>query len=94
MYEYLNTVLANHLTVLTEFTIAEALSSVRENIAFSPQFSEGLRTDIQNALNDKAFSWKAAFIEHQCELLYTDDETEEEVRAYAKKILWDELFAT
>jgi hypothetical protein len=71
----------------------EGIADLRKDIAQNLPLAKNLRTDLQSALNDEDYSWKNAFIESQCEALYNADETEEEVRSYAKKILWDALFA-
>ena len=93
MYKYLFSVLRNHFNPATECTTDETIAFLKESLRNNPDFSKGLRVDVENALSDQFFSWKDTFIEHECELLYMDDETEEEVRSYARKIFWDALFS-
>lgn len=88
-YENINYVLANYFGPVAEYSEQEAISTLRRHLTEGAEFSEDLRTELQKALNDETYSWKDVFIENDVVFI----ETEEEARVYAKKILWDELFA-
>lgn len=86
--------MANYFSMVVECgSYDEGIADLRKDLKNNPPLASNLRADLQSALNDKDYSWKDAFIESQCEILYNVDETEEETRSYAKKILWDGLFA-
>ncbi len=90
MYEYIDYVLSNYFGTIAEYSEEEAISILRGDITNNTELAKGLRTELQTALNDRSYSWKEALIEH--DVLFIEDE--EEARAYAKKILWDTLFAS
>lgn len=93
MYETINYALVNYFSMVVECcSYEEGISALRQDISNDPLLANDLKIELQNALNDQDYSWKDTFIEHQCEILFTHDQTEEEVRAYVKKKFWDELF--
>jgi hypothetical protein len=51
---------------------------------------EMLRNELREAFSDPQFSWKQMLRNPECEVL--DADTEEEARAYARRILWAPLF--
>ena len=89
MYENIDYILDNYFGPIAEYSEQKAISVLRKHLANSVELAEGLRTDLQSAMTEKTYSWKNAFVEH--DVLFI--ETEEEARSYAKKILWDALFA-
>ena len=88
MYEYIDQVLGNYFSAGAGHS-EEAISILRKHIANSIEFSQRLRGELVEALDDKGYSWKGALLEH--DVLYLDDE--DEARAYARRILWDSVFA-
>lgn len=90
MYEYLDQVLANYFSATVGQSEEEAVSTLRIHVANNPQLASGLHRELLHTLKDKTFSWKQTLAEHS--VLFT--ESEEEARAYANKILWENLFAT
>ncbi|WP_124920374.1 hypothetical protein [Burkholderia stagnalis] len=88
MYEYIDHVLASYFGASTETSEDEAISLLLSNIKNSDVFASGLRSDVQRALQDAGYSWKAVL--EQYEVAFFD--TEEDARSHAKHILWDSLF--
>lgn len=89
MYEYIDNVLGSYFSSAVECSEDEAISTLRKHLVDSPQLAEGLHTELQSALNNRDYSWKNVLAEH--DVLFA--ENEEDARTYAKKILWDALFA-
>ncbi|WP_151638896.1 hypothetical protein [Noviherbaspirillum aerium] len=88
MYEYIDHVLGNYFSAGAELSEDEAISILKKHFASSPEFAQGLRTELQRALDDDDYSWQHALAEHDVLIV----ENEGEARSYVKKILWVPLF--
>jgi hypothetical protein len=88
MRDYIDNVLANYLSVNIGYAEEEAIGFIKSTMDRSPEFSEGLRRELLNALADPQFPWRASLSEF--EVLETG--SDEEAREYIKSRLWDGLF--
>jgi hypothetical protein len=88
-YEYINHVLAAYLSADLGIPQDETMPSLKEDISRSAVFFEGLRSELEQAFEDKNFSWKEIFDEYN--VISTTNE--KEARSHAKKLLWDFLYA-
>ena len=84
MYEYINHVLANYLNTSVGHSEDEAISILRNDLANCPELAKGVVADLEKAFGDRDYSWGEVLAEY--DVLSTD--SEEDARAYAKKILW------
>ena len=83
-YEYLNHALANYFSAhVEEANEMLATQKTRQHMSESPQYADGLRTDLLSALSDSGLSWKSVLAEFEV----THLETEHEARAYAINVL-------
>lgn len=87
MYEYINHVLANYLNASIGYSEDEAISILRKDFDNSPELAKGVAADLEKAFGDRDYSWREVMAEY--DVISAD--TEEEARAYAKKILWSTL---
>ena len=87
MYEYINHVLANYLNTSLGHSEDEAISFLLKDLENSPELAKGVLSDLEKAFGDSSYSWREVMAEH--DVFYSD--SEEEARAYAKKILWSNL---
>lgn len=88
MYEYINHVLANYLCASVGHSEDEAISVLRKDLENSPELAKGVMADLEKAFGDSDYSWREVMAEY--DVISTD--SEEEAHAYAKKILWSNLF--
>ena len=89
-YEYVEYVLANYLVAGIGQSEDEAVSALRTYIESNPDFGANFRAELQQALRDEAYSWKAV-LENFDVVAEKDEKT---ARNYVKILLWDSLFAT
>lgn len=90
MYDYIDYVLSNYLSVSVGHSEEEAISLLRAELTGNENLSVGLRSEVARAFDDSSYSWQSAL--EQSNVLYVD--SEEAARSYAKRILWDSLFAS
>jgi hypothetical protein len=88
MYDYIGYALANYHSVYLGNSEEEAISELQADLAGNEVLSNGLRKDMENALQDSNYSWKAVLEESN--VFWADSENV--ARSYAKHILWDALF--
>jgi hypothetical protein len=88
MYDYIGYVLANYFNVNIGDSEEGAISGLQADLVRNTVLSNGLRSDMESALNDSNYSWKA--ILEECNVFWA--ESEDAARSYAKHILWDFLF--
>ncbi|KVG26336.1 hypothetical protein BGV67_00210 [Burkholderia ubonensis] len=88
MYQYIEHVLASYFGAAAETSEEDAIELLLGNIKNSDVFASGLRAEVEEALQDSGYSWKAVL--EQYEVAFFD--AEEDARSYAKHILWDSLF--
>ena len=88
-HQYIDHVLANYFAVGIGQSEEEAIDALRRHIATSPELAAGLRSDMQQALDDPSYSWCAVLSEY--DVLTLDDEAA--ARDYAKRMLWDRALA-
>lgn len=89
MYEYIDQVLGNYFSAGTGHSEEDAISILRKHIANSIEFSQRLRGKVVEALAYRGYSWKGSLLKH--DVLCLDDE--DDARTYARRILWDAVFA-
>lgn len=87
MYTYIDQVLGSYFGSSVGHSEEEAMSILRKHIASSIALSQGLRAELEVALEDSDYSWKGALLRH--DVLCIDEE--DKARAYARRILWDSL---
>ena len=79
MYEAINHILCNYFSMVVECgSPAEGIAALRKDLESNPKFAHDLKNELRNAFVDANYSWKNAFIECQCEILYDEEETEED----------------
>jgi hypothetical protein len=88
MRDYIDNVLANYLSPNIGYSEEEAIEFIKSTMDRSPEFSNGLRRELLNALADPQFPWRASLLEF--EILETS--SDEKAREYIKSLLWDGLF--
>jgi len=82
-YEYIDHVLANYFAASIGQSEEEALEALRRHMVQSPELAAGLRSDMQQALADRTYSWREVFAEN--DVLTIEDEGE--ARQYAQRLL-------
>ncbi|MGX9720033.1 hypothetical protein [Stenotrophomonas acidaminiphila] len=88
MYDYVDYILANYLSAKMGDSEKEAISALRAHISSNAELAEGIRNDLGGAMADEGYSWKEAFSRN--DVVDFDDEIQ--ARAYARSLLWDQLF--
>lgn len=88
MYDQIGYVLSSYFNIAIAGSNMEADNSLNRNIAENADFSRMLRDEFQLALVDESYSWANAFELNEVDFF----SSEEEARAYAKKLLWDPFF--
>jgi hypothetical protein len=88
-YEYVEYVLANYLASGIGQSEEEAVNALRADIESNPGFGASFRVELQQALMDDGFSWKSV-LENFDVVLAKDEKV---AREYAKRLLWNSLFA-
>lgn len=80
--------MTNYLSTSVGHSEDEAISILRKDLESSPELAKGVMADLEKAFGDRDFSWREVMAEY--DVISAD--SEEEAHAYAKKILWSNLF--
>jgi hypothetical protein len=88
MYNNVDYVLAAYFGSTAASSEEEAVACLLESVRNSDVLASTLRAEVEQALYDGEYSWKAVFEKY--EIAFFD--SEEKARSHARYILWDSLF--
>ncbi|MET1257445.1 hypothetical protein [Aliikangiella maris] len=88
--KYTNIVHMLKTVFVADFSFPEdmAISLYTESLKNSDKLNE-MKSELEEAFCDESLSWKKMLLNDEYEVM--DFDTEEEAKAYAKRVLWDPI---